>query len=840
MHGVGRVVRSELAGRLGSLAGLALVVTLGLGATLGAFIVAHRTDRAYPEHAAAANVADLVVNPSLASADADRVLRGLPHVRRVTTSDLMFAGIVDSEIRTVGEALAQQDPGVIRGSVDGRFSRSDRLIVEHGRAPTGHREVFVTEPYRRALGRLLGHRVELGDRIPIVFLWAGAEVAAQWDPDTSLRPIGTEHLRVSGFGRLADAVLDDPVFPRQDLIVSADVVRRHTCPSRIIASEDRDVVLRGLVPETCSLSYRYFALDVDDPANVPAVKRAARQELSALNRRLPEQWQAIEDGPAYYPVITTRREAEEAVQRSVRPTVVALRLFGGVTALASLAVVLLGAARIVRSGKVTDGVVRALGMGRTGRTLVLGLPPAVGVLVGAIGAIGVGVLLSPIGPVGDVARVRPDRTFAAPGAPVIPTILGGALVLTLGIGIIALLATRRRIDHHPRAGRTARRLVAGTPPDIADGVAAAFTSGRSSLLPIASTIAIGAIAAATVFGANVGALVGDSHRYGWPWQIGVLTGFGYGETDRALVEKTLGGRSQVAARDELGFASGAVGQSPVAVLYGARAPDLAVVSGRPARRVGEATIGRATADQLDIQVGDRIQLTVRDGSRPVRVVGITVMPALGQYESDRAGLGVGVFTILPQRQMDDHAVTFVGIHLRAGADPTRTLSSMQSQVVQWDQTGSAPYTYVTPVRPAEIVNADAARGTPMLLAGVLAIALLAALALSLGASVNARRRDYAVLRAIGFTSKQVARAVRWHGLAALGAGIVFGIPLGIVVGRWLWGQFAEVLGVSPDPTVPAAALLVLAVLAPLGALVAAIGPARRAMRAHPAEILRAP
>ncbi len=73
MHGVALMVRNELRRRLGPLATLALVAMLGVGATLGAFVMAHRTDRAYPEHAAAANIADLVVNPSLATGDAERV-----------------------------------------------------------------------------------------------------------------------------------------------------------------------------------------------------------------------------------------------------------------------------------------------------------------------------------------------------------------------------------------------------------------------------------------------------------------------------------------------------------------------------------------------------------------------------------------------------------------------------------------------------------------------------------------------------------------------------------------------------------------------------------------------
>ena len=94
--------RAELRRHRGATLALALAVALGLGAALGAFIVAHRTQRAYPEHIAAARFSDLVVNPSFGTAEAARVLRHLPHVRRVTTSDLMLGGLVDPSMRTIG------------------------------------------------------------------------------------------------------------------------------------------------------------------------------------------------------------------------------------------------------------------------------------------------------------------------------------------------------------------------------------------------------------------------------------------------------------------------------------------------------------------------------------------------------------------------------------------------------------------------------------------------------------------------------------------------------------------------------------------------------------------
>ncbi len=69
-------------------------------------------------------------------------------------------------------------------------------------------------------------------------------------------------------------------------------------------------------------------------------------------------------------------------------------------------------------------------------------------------------------------------------------------------------------------------------------------------------------------------------------------------------------------------------------------------------------------------------------------------------------------------------------------------------------------------------------------------------------------------------------------------GLLLGLPLGAVLGRWLWSRFAHQLSVLALPNVPigwlaalAAGLLVLAVA------VAAV-PARVAGRTPAAEVLR--
>jgi bile acid-coenzyme A ligase len=66
---------------------------------------------------------------------------------------------------------------------------------------------------------------------------------------------------------------------------------------------------------------------------------------------------------------------------------------------------------------------------------------------------------------------------------------------------------------------------------------------------------------------------------------------------------------------------------------------------------------------------------------------------------------------------------------------------------------------------------------------------------------------------------------------------VVGIPLGIVIGRWLWILFAEEIGAVPDPTVPVLSVIVAAIVALVLGIAAAVVPGRRAARTATALVL---
>jgi len=65
------------------------------------------------------------------------------------------------------------------------------------------------------------------------------------------------------------------------------------------------------------------------------------------------------------------------------------------------------------------------------------------------------------------------------------------------------------------------------------------------------------------------------------------------------------------------------------------------------------------------------------------------------------------------------------------------------------------------------------------------------------------------------------------------------VPVGLIVGRWLWQVFARQLGVLPDPAQPWLPLAATVAVGVVLALAAAVIPARMAARASASARLRA-
>ena len=144
----------------------------------------------------------------------------------------------------------------------------------------------------------------------------------------------------------------------------------------------------------------------------------------------------------------------------------------------------------------------------------------------------------------------------------------------------------------------------------------------------------------------------------------------------------------------------------------------------------------------------------------------------------------------------------------------------------------------TAERPGDLSNYTRVRGTPLLLAAVLALMAIGALGHVLVTSVRRRRRDTAVLKTLGFVRRQVSAVTAWQATTMAAVALLIGIPVGILLGRLAWRVFADALGVGAA-SIALGWALVIAVPATilLANLIAAV-PALLSARTHPAVVLR--
>ena len=148
-----------------------------------------------------------------------------------------------------------------------------------------------------------------------------------------------------------------------------------------------------------------------------------------------------------------------------------------------------------------------------------------------------------------------------------------------------------------------------------------------------------------------------------------------------------------------------------------------------------------------------------------------------------------------------------------------------------------PFAVQGPATPTDLVNFGRVQDLPLLLGTALSLLALVTIVHLLLTSVRRRRRDFAVLRSIGLTRRQVRSAISWQAGTLTAAALGLGIPLGILCGRVAWRLFAGQLGILPVVVLPFILVLVVPAALLLAVAVAAV-PGESAARTRPAEILR--
>jgi hypothetical protein len=214
-------------------------------------------------------------------------------------------------------------------------------------------------------------------------------------------------------------------------------------------------------------------------------------------------------------------------------------------------------------------------------------------------------------------------------------------------------------------------------------------------------------------------------------------------------------------------------------------------------------------------------------ARPMTIVGTTVFPTL----SDTLGLGTGaaltpggVRHLRPAKASGDPPPAVVFVRFRPDAGPQAGRAALAARLARL---GS--FTVGGPATPTDLLNFGQVQDLPQVLGIGLAVVALLTITHLLMTSVR-RQRDFAILRALGFTSWQVRRTLCWQALTVAGIALLIGVPAGIACGRLCWRVFAYQLGITPVVAVPAAVLSIMAVGWLAAAAVIAAVPGETAAR----------
>ncbi|MBV8915782.1 MAG: ABC transporter permease [Acetobacteraceae bacterium] len=544
-------------------------------------------------------------------------------------------------------------------------------------------------------------------------------------------------------------------------------------------------------------------------------------------------------------------DQSRSVKRSMSMQGLALWLMAGFAALAAALILLQLLIRQFSEDSADDRTAAALGM-TPGERFTAGMLPVVVIAVlGSVVALVGAALASPLFPLGTagIAEPHPGLRIDARALSLGAVAVIGAVLALGALAAARANAIQRRAEvaseRPPASLRAAGRF--RLPLPLATGLWLALRGGRGRRsAPVRATfgaLAVGVMAtvAALTFGAGLSHLLATPSLYGSTFDALVQANGNFGDVRPAIAP--LRGDPTVAAvriADDgipMQASKARFDVQAGANLKGAIVPTL--LAGRVPEGPDEILLGSDTMRALRTRLGRSISLRVAGYIGPVsmRVVGRGVLAATS--DTEQLGKG-GVITSDGEAAFAAKAPAGfalpppgdIFVRFRSGTDPAAGRATLERRLG-----ADGRFIVTAPLRPADVTNLAQIRRLPLALAGVLAALGTATLGYLLLSGVRRWRRDFAVLKAMGFVGSQVRATLLWHATVVAGAGLAVGLPLGIVIGRWGWTYVANRIGAVAAPVVPLG-LLAMFPLVVLIANIVAFEPALAAARSASGPPLR--
>jgi putative ABC transport system permease protein len=330
--------------------------------------------------------------------------------------------------------------------------------------------------------------------------------------------------------------------------------------------------------------------------------------------------------------------------------------------------------------------------------------------------------------------------------------------------------------------------------------------------------------AAITFGSSLGHLLDDPAR----WGDAPLTAGAGGGAVSDDVRATLAEDADVADLAYGATVLASVGATSIDVssIEAVRGDaDPYVFSGRLPVADDEIALGKVTARDLHVGIGDAIEVAGAGGRSTFTVTGLIVVPSI--EGGDGVGSG-GVVTPEALVRIDPEAqFTMVRMSLRPDA-PADTVPRLSAAIAMAIGPSATPTT---------ILNLQRIRSVPYVVAAALGLLVVLSLGHRLVISTWRRNHDVAVLRALGADRRWISSVVHSQATVVVAAAVALALPIGFVSGRLVFHSFIDRTGARNDVVVsPGLLLVAVGALFVLANVVGAI-TARRARSAPPSRYL---